>query len=238
MKSNNYIFKEDERIIGESGKYCYYTVVAMIFLAICSIVIKVSFEVPFVGYSLEIISLVIGAVIYLVDEKRKGILFVEKSDECLLEMHYKTFRYILIAMLFTFALGDVVLSLITDGVLYYASNIIIWIIPLSIFTVIAVKKGWLTFEKKNTAEKRNESELTRVKALALRCFGGSIIFGSVMFLSSLKEGKSMNIDNVIIVIKMAIMWGVLFFAAMYTLIRISERNSDKKVKEADVEDEE
>jgi hypothetical protein len=238
MKRNNYIFKEDERVVRESGKYCYYVAVAMIFLAICSIIIKISFEVPFTRYTLEIISLVVGVAIYLVDEKRKGILFLPKTDDCLLEMHYKTFRYIAIAMLFTFVLGDLVLGLINNDIMFFTSNIIIWGIPGSIFSEIAIKNGWLIYDKKKLNEINGKSELRRAISLAKKIFGIAVLWGAIVYLFKSNSGEINGMDDVIIVIKMSIFWGISMFVIMYASIRISEKISDKKVKEADGKDEE
>lgn len=59
-----------------------------------------------------------------------------------------------------------------------------------------------------------------------------------MYLFKSNSGEINGMDDVIIVIKMSIFWGISMFVIMYTLIRISEKISDKKVKEVDGKDEE
>ena len=246
-KNKNQI--KDERIEKETNKLMtpmFYLVSTGL---LACLVLKLVLQEPWYNFILEILCLVPAWSYALVKRAQSGILVIKEKDEALLSIrdaiHSKAFMisfWVIITgeLFYMFAVTDYFSRYgiidpdtvswtreLTWMVVYLA----VWFVPAMIVTVNTLKKGWLIWGSK-------KREVTGKKEFGKRVVIGSLFFGLVMGLPELIANGIFYVKGWIMIFGMAAMWGILFYFAMLGLIKFSEKNADKRVKEEEESNEE
>lgn len=215
----------DERIQKESD--CLYEKMAYLLLVmtISSLMIKVALGKSMMVYSLEVISVIIAGLIFLIGEWNKGILFVKKTDDALKDMHREVMRKVYMAMTEVYITGGLIILCIdksADG--YIVSFLILWFIPTLIVTIFSIKNGWLVWGTKKR-EKIGKTELAKRTAIGALFFG---IFMGGEFL--FKDGR-FEPAGLLWILGLGASWGLLFYFLFSIFISAAEKQSYKKLDE-------
>ena len=240
---------KDERIEKETNKLM--TPMFYLFSAglLACLVLKLVLREPWYNFVLEIACLVPAWGYALVKRAQSGILVMKEKDDALLSIrdaiHSKAFMIsfwviIIGEVLYMFAMTDYFGRYgiiepdevswpreMTWLVVYLA----IWLIPALIVTVNTLKKGWMVWG----SQKR---EVTGKKAFGKRVIVGSLFFGLIIGLPELIANGIFYAKGWLMILGMAAMWGVLFYFGMLGMIKLSEKNADKAVKEKEESNEE
>jgi len=97
--------------------------------------------------------------------------------------------------------------------------------------VNTLKKGWMVWGSK-------KREDTGKKAFGKSVIIGSLIFGLIMGIPELIEHGIFYVKGWLTILGLAAFWGILFYFSMLGMIKLSEKNADKAVKEQEEQDEE
>lgn len=234
--------KPDERIEKESNR-----LVGKLFYPVCglllvSLVVKCCFDLPNYVYALEIIGLTAGVVCFLFQELRTGILFVKKKDDALAELHNKALTKAMMVQFWIMTIGEcipIILCAYIESMQqyfwWYCSYLLV-LFPMSlIITVLSLKKGWMVWGSK-------KQEKTGKKRFAICTVFGALFYGVFMEVFSgfkhVYHDGSFHAEGFLRIFVMAALWGGLFYFAMLALIKISEKQADKRLKDAGVGTEE
>lgn len=247
FKKKNQI--KDERIEKESNKVTapiFYLLSAE--LLVC-LIVKLVLGEPWYNFVLEIACLVPAWGYVLVKRAQNGILVMKEKDEALLTVRnailakafmISFFVIIVGELLYMFAITDFLnLSGIvhsdpermTREAIWLVVYLVVWFVPALIFTIFTLKKGWLIWGSK-------KREVTGKKEFAKRVVIGSLFFGLIMGLPELIAHGIFYVKGWLMILGMAAMWGILFYFAMIGMIKFSEKNADKAVKEQEERSEE
>jgi len=234
--------KPDERIEKETNRYVGKLFYPVCLLLLVSLVVKCYFDLPHYVYALEIISLMAGGVCFLFQELRNGILFVKKKDDALAELHNKALTKAMMVQFWIMTIGEcipVLLSAYIESMQqyfwWYCSYLFV-LFPLSlIITVLALKKGWMVWGGK-------KQEKVGKKKFAIWVVFGSLSYGVLMeafdgFKHVYHDG-AFHAEGFGRIFLVAALWGVLFYFAMLGIIKVSEKQADKRLKEAGAETDE
>ncbi len=227
---------KDERIQKESNKAMvpmfYITSVEFLILLIVKLVLKE----PVQNYILDILCLVPAWVYVLVRKASNGLLLVKEKDdelrtfnnEILAKGYMVTFWFLILGELIYFYLvvgykhmEEFVWPRELTWVIMY---IVAWFIPALVYTVMAIKKGWIIWGTK-------KREVTGKKQLAKSTALGALFFGIVMGLPDMFKGGSFHPEAIWTMLAMGATWGLLFFIMFAGVMKIAEKNADKVVKE-------
>lgn len=246
-KNQNQI--KDERIEKETNKLMtpmFYLVSAGL---LACLVLKLVLGEPWYNFILEILCLVPAWGYALVKRIQSGILVIKEKDDALLSIrdaiHSKAFMisfWVIITgeLFYMFAVTD---FFNLDGIAHPDAEVLtreniwllvylaIWFVPALIVTVFTLKKGWLIWGSK-------KREVTGKKEFGKRVVIGSLFFGLIMGLPELIAHGIFYAKGWLMILGMAAMWGILFYFAMLGMIKLSEKNADKAVKEQEEQGEE
>ncbi len=228
--------KPDERIEKETNRYAGKLFYPMCMLLVISLVVKCWFDLPHYVYALEIISLTAGVVCFLFQELRNGILFVKKKDDALEELHNQALTKAMMVQFWIMTIGECIPMYLMTYIepmqqyfWWYCSYMLV-LFPLSlIITVLSLKKGWLVWGSK-------KQEKTGKKYFAITTVFAALSYGVLMeafdgFKHVYHDG-AFHAEGVGRIFGMAAFWGVLFYFAMLGLIKISEKQADKRLKKS------
>lgn len=220
----------DERIEKESNKLRAKMYYLMLVLTMACLIGKIIYAIPFYLYVLEIILLITMISYVVVKEAGSGVLFMKNKDEAT-----QTFHEGILAKAFNITFHTVVYGefLLMIGLLIWAKEYFFWVlsyfviwVPASlIITVLSVKRGWLVW-----GTKKKEQEGT--KAFGKRVIVGSVFYGvfmGVFFMIS----HGFSVKYLVMMPIMAAMWGIPFYIIMLLLVKLGEKQADKKVEEVE-----
>lgn len=218
--------KPDERIEKESnvlyGKM-YYVITLLMIL---SVIVKVVCKVPWFIYGLELLALAVSGVFLLVQELRKGILFVRKKDEVLSEIHSKHLRDAFMIDFWILIIGELLFLNVDKYFFWLYSYLITIMIPSIVISVASLSKGWMIWGG-------TKKEKMGKKRLALGTCLGSLAFGIIL------GGKHLFIEGVfqwtgiLWILGLSAFWGIAFYFIMRACIKISEEQADYNAKMAE-----
>lgn len=246
-KNQNQI--KDERIEKETNKLMtpmFYLVSAGL---LACLVLKLVLQEPWYNFLLEILCLVPAWGYALVKRAQSGILVIKEKDDALLSIrdaiHSKAFMisfWVIITgeLFYMFAVTDFFnldgiahpdAEVLTRENIWLLVYLVVWFVPALIVTVFTLKKGWLIWGSK-------KREVTGKKEFGKRVVIGSLFFGLIMGLPELIAHGIFYAKGWLMILGMAAMWGILFYFAMLGMIKLSEKNADKAVKEQEEQGEE
>lgn len=225
----------DERIKKESNHLYAKMFYIMQLLNLILFFVKVVCKVPIYLYVLELMCLVVGALIVIVDEKRKGILFVKEKDEVLQTLHEDVLAKAFYANLWIIIMGEFVLMLAIlafakEYFLWLISYFFIWLPPSLVVTIVSMKKGWLIWGTK-------KREVTGKKEFLKRVIIGSAFFGLFMAFPHIFRGGSFHPSGLLLALGMGAAWGIMFYILFIGMMKIAEKNADKNVEKQVVDSE-
>ncbi|MBP3610664.1 MAG: hypothetical protein J6J42_10050 [Lachnospiraceae bacterium] len=241
FKKKNQI--KDERIEKETNKVVRPVFYLFSAALLAGLVVKLVLGEPWQNFLLEILCLVPSWAYLLVKGSSNGVLWLKEKDEALCGIRdeiaskaYMTGFWILTTgqLVYMYYVMCVVMA---DGIrwcmemnwelVYLATNLI----PALIISIFSVKKGWLVWGSK-------KREVTGKKEFAKRTVLGALVFGVLMGLPEVFKEGGLRLETVLMMLGMGAAWGVLFYFAMIAVVKISEKNADKAVKEKEEESEE
>lgn len=246
-KNENQI--KDERIEKETNKLMtpmFYLVSTEL---LACLVLKLVLQEPWYNFILEILCLVPAWGYALVKRSQSGILVLKEKDDALLSIRDAIHSKAFMISFWVIIIGEVIyMFAMTDyfsryGIIqpdevswpreltWLLVYLVVWFIPAIIVTVNTLKKGWLIWGSK-------KREATGKKEFGKRVIVGSLFFGLIMGLPELIENGIFYAKGWLMIFGMAAMWGILFYFAMLGLIKLSEKNADKAVKEKEESNEE
>ncbi|MBP3618000.1 MAG: hypothetical protein J6J38_08180 [Lachnospiraceae bacterium] len=231
--------KPDERIEKESnrlmGKFFYLVCV----LLVVSLAVKCWFDLPYYVYALEIVSLMAGVVCFLFQELRNGILFVKKKDDALSELHNAALTKAMMTQFWIMVVGECIpvylcayVEELQQYFWWFASYMLV-IAPVTvIITVVSIKKGLIVWGGK-------KQEKTGKKKFAITTVFAALLYGVLMeaffgFRHVYHDG-AFHAEGLLWIVGSGAFWGILFYFAMLGVIKISEKQANKRVQEADGE---
>ncbi len=234
--------RQDERIEKETNRYVGKFFYLVCGLLLVSLMVKCCFDLPHYVYALEIISLMGGAVCFLFQELRYGILFIKEKDDALTELHNKALTKAMMVQFWMMIVGECILILLSAYIepmqqyfWWYCTYLLVFLPVALIITVLSLKKGWMVWGGKN-------QEKTGKKNFAIRTVFGALLYGVLMeafegFRNVYHDG-ALHLEGFIRIFYMAAFWGIAFYFLMLGMIKISEKKANKRLKEAGVETDE
>ena len=102
----------------------------------------------------------------------------------------------------------------------------IWVPAALIHTVIAIKKGWLVWGSKKKEQEGKES-------FGKAVIKGSLFFGCFMGIMMMITNGGFAVKYLVVIPVAGGMWGILFYFAMLFMMKKSEKQADKIVKEVE-----
>lgn len=239
-KNQNQI--KDERIEKETNKIMPAVFAIFTLGLLASFITKLVLGEPWYNFILEILCLVPSWGYAVIKRAKNGILFLKEKDDALLTIRNEIMSKAYMIAFRILTTGQLVYLFFVEAVLMPEE--LSWIREMTwlvvylgvdfvtalIVTVFTIKKGWLIWgsKKREVAGKKNFAKRTAV---------GALFFGVCMgFFDVLENGFSMQ--TVTLTLGTGAMWGILFYFSMLAVIKVSEKNADKAVKEQEGADEE
>lgn len=192
-------------------------------LIMISLAVKISLGLKFRFFGLEILCLLASFGYVIICKLKKGMLFARNLDDAMKKLHNADLAqgfmidfWILIGGTFFLVLLDF------ENILWYASCIILFMIPGAIFTIASVKNGWLIWGGK---KRQNDGK----HALKKRVFLASIFYGIFTGWSDLYHDGTFHANELPAIIFMAASWGIMFYFAFKFLLDIGEKKANKQV---------
>ncbi len=218
----------DERILKESNKLYAKMFYVIQLLNLIVLLVKLVCGVPIYLYVLELMCLVVGTLIVVIDEQRKGILFVKEKDEVLQTLHEETLTKAFSVNSWIIIMGELILMLAllffaAEYFLWVLSYFVIWMPPALMVTIASMKKGWLIWGTK-------KREVTGKKEFIKRLIIGSAFFGLFMAFPSIFRGGSFHPSGLLFALGMGASWGIMFYLLFMGAMKIAEKNADKNVE--------
>ena len=218
----------DERIQKRSNELVAKVFPILGILALVSLIVKIVCGLPFTVYLLEICTLVIGAVVWLVEELRYGTLLVKEKDDMLRELSNKARTDAFMAMFWTVIISELLFVLVIDKTYFlWVFSYIVILFPCAIYISIHLfTEGLLIFGS------RKKEESTK-KSLAIRTFIGSIFFGATVGFNYYYHDGAFDPKGLKAVLFLAAGWGIPFYLLFVGFMKIAEKKADKKLEEVD-----
>lgn len=218
----------DERIEKESNKLNAKMYYLMLVLTIACLLGKVLYGLPFYLYALEIVVLFTMILYLLVKEYGSGVLLMNKRDEATRTFHEgvlsKAFNLAFIIVVEgEFLLMFALLIWAKEYFSWVLSYLVIWVPAALIITVLSIKRGWFVW-----GSKKKEQEGT--KAFGKRVIVGSLLYGCIMGLFLMIVHGGFSVKYLIMMPVMAAMWGIPYYFVMLLLVKMGEKQADKKVE--------
>ncbi len=247
FKKKNQI--KDERIEKESNKVTAPMFYLLSVELLACLILKSVLGEPWYNFAIEIACLVPAWGYALVKRAQSGILIIKEKDEALLTVRNailsKAFMIIFCVIIvgelfYMFAVTDFLnldgiahsdAEVLTRETIWLLVYLVVWFVPALIVTVFTLKKGWMIWGSK-------KREVTGKKEFGKRVVIGSLFFGLIMGLPELIAHGIFYAKGWLMILGMAAMWGILFYFGMLGMIKLSEKNADKAVKEQEEQGEE
>lgn len=221
-KKNNQ--KPDERLVKETNKLATKMFYVQSMLMVILFVVKWGNNLPFQMVVLELLTLLIGIGYVLVQEMRKGILFIGKKDAALQSIHEDVLARAHNKEMWTIAIGELILMYIFPQYLAWTTLYLASLfIPALVYTVVSIKKGWIQWGTK-------KQEISSKQGLKKKCVWGGIAFGIMSLPTNipmfLKDGGIELLEIIWIPLEM-----VLFSGLSYAIVSFMVNKGTKKANE-------
>lgn len=234
---------KDERIEKETNKLMTPMFYLFSVGLLASLIVKLVLKEPWYNFILELLCLVPGWGYALVKRIGNGVLFLREKDEVLLSIRDGIMAKAYMLMFWILTVGQllymffVLYALMPEDVIWVRGMtwlvvyLAIDLIPAFIITIFSIKKGWMVWgsQKREVAGKKNFVKSTIV---------ASLFFGLVMGVPQLFVDGIPWTKAVMTIIGSGAAWGIMFYFGMLAVIKISEKNADKFVKEKEESNEE
>lgn len=222
----------DERIQKRSNELSAQMFPVCVILELVFLIIKISLRLPIIVYLLDICILAVGLVVWLAGEIRYGTLSVKEKDDILKELSNKAKMQAFMAMFKVIGIGELLYIIFVDKEYYFwvLSYFACWLPGALYITIKSVSEGLIIFGSK-------KKEKNTKKELAVRTFIGSIFFGLIMGYDRYIHEGVFNPKGLIAVPLLAAGWGIPFYLIFVAIMKIAEKNADKKVEKVDIADE-
>ena len=223
---------KDERITKESNKAMapmfYITSAELVIL----LIVKLVLNEPVQNYLLDLLCLVPAWIYVIARKASNGLLFAKEKDaelsaftnEIVSKGYMISFWIMILGELiyFYFVVGFVHMEepVWTRELTWAVMYIAVWFVPALVYTVLAVKKGWIIWGSK-------KRETAGLKKLALSTTFGALFFGVFMGLPDMFKDGSFHPEAIWTMLKMAAMWGILFFLMFAGMMKIAEKRANK-----------
>ena len=222
----------DERIQKRSNELSAQMFPICVILELVFLIIKISLRLPIIVYLLDICILAVSLVVWLAGEIRYGTLSVKEKDDILKELSNKAKMQAFMAMFKVLGIGELLYIILVDKEYFFwvLSYFACWF-PVALYiTIKSVSEGLIIF-----GSKKKEKNIK--KDLAVRTFIGSIFFGLFMGYDRYIQKGVFNPKGLIAVPLLAAGWGIPFYLIFVVIMKIAEKNADKKVEKVDIADE-
>lgn len=249
FKNKNQNQVKDERIEKESNKLTAPMFYLFSLELLACLIVKLVLGEPWYNFVIEIACLVPSWGYVLIKRAQNGILVIKEKDDALLTIRNAilskafmiSFYVIIVGELFyMFAVTDyfsrygIIPSdeeIWTRDMTWMFVYLVVWFVPAIIITVFTLKKGWLIWGSK-------KREATGKKNFGIRVIIGSLFYGLIMGLPELIEHGIFYVKGWLMILGLAVFWGILFYFAMLGVMKYSEKKADKAVEEQEAQDEE
>ncbi len=233
----------DERIEKEGNKLMAPMFYLFSFGLLACLVLKLVLGEPWYNFILEILCLVPAWAYVFVKRAKNGILVIKEKDEALLSIRNEILSKAFNISFWIIILGELIYMFATTDIMHPEDTeptregiwlmlyMAVWFLPAIIITVATLKKGWLIWGTK-------KREITGKKTFAKSTAGGALLFGLIMGVPELIEHGIFYAKGWITIFATGAAWGILFYFAMVGMIKLSEKNADKAVKQQEEQDEE
>jgi hypothetical protein len=213
----------DERVMKERQRLLAEVFYLQLVLIAVAVVVQLFFDRTFILYVPAIIGGGGAFVFFILRYAMAGILFQRETDERVeaYKIHTKSIGYNI--AVYTHVFGGFVILLLFDVIPWGA--LASWPVPALIFTIREIKKGVGGYGS-------NQKRRRGLKNLRLSTVFASLFFGAFMSWLNDTEGIADFVRETIIY---AFLWGIPFYFLMALLFKISDRQADKKLKEAEEE---
>ncbi|APC40865.1 DUF6773 family protein [Clostridium estertheticum] len=220
---------KDERIVKQSNEICARLYPLIIILTIIQVIFKYFLLTQNItDYILEI-NAILGSSGYLfIRTYVTGIPLFKHSDKCIHEIQNRYIMHSFYICFIIYVFGEFILMFAFDKLILSSTYVLVWIIPACIYTFKIVKNGLFVWGSK-------KAEVAGVKSFKVRVAIGSIFYGVVMEWKVLFKNNSFHPIGLVLVIIMAIVWGILFYFIMKSIRNKSERHSNNELMEMEQE---
>lgn len=223
----------DERILKESNVKMSKMLPWVWSVSLILLIAKIAMGLPVQVYCLEILLLVAGTLVWLVEGFRYGTLFAKDKDDALKELAAKGNAETINIMFWIVVIGELLFHMLigkeySDWMWGY---MLIWFPPCLIYTIQAISGGLIIFGSV-------KMEKDTKKSLRIRTFIGSIFFGLFVGMPSYLHDGIFNPKGLIAVPFLAAGWGIPFYLLFVAIMKMSEKNADKEVERVEEKDEE
>lgn len=220
---------KDERIAKKSNELCRPLYPLIVILSVASAVLKYFFLTQsFSDFILELIAIPVSVGYLIFRSLQTGIPMFKNSDECTYELQSRYYTHSFFICFVIYLFGEFILLFVFDKIAVTSTYIAIWFIPSLIYTVQVVRKGLFVWGSQ-------KAEKAGTKAFRNRVIIGSIFFGIIMEWKSLFDNGSFQPKGFLAIVVMSVSWGIPFYFLMKAMMKLSEKHSNKELKEADNE---
>ena len=222
----------DERILKESNALAAKLYYATTILTILTLATKVICKLPVYVYALDLIVLLAGIGYICVCELRKGILFMKEKDEALKNIHQEILAKAWNIEFSIVIFGELVFLFVAGKYFFWVlSYLVVWFVPALVYTIAAIKNGWLIW-----GSKRREKD--GKKYFKKRVVIGALFYGVFMGFPMLFKGGTFHPEGFLWILGMAAGWGIPFYLIFMLMMKVAEKRADKKLEEKELQIEE
>jgi hypothetical protein len=215
---------KDERITSENNKLYAQTYWLVLFMTVIVTINMLFADRTFAIY----IPIIIGSggslIIFFARYLYAGILFSRATDERIENFKIRTKAFCHIYCTVVYLISGVAAIHIFPENKAATSTFFIWIVPAFVVLVRSVKKGVAKTVPETKKKKRGFKIATVIGAL---CFGAYMTWFVFDF-----EGILQNISFMLL---MAVSWGIPWYFLMNATNKMSDKNADKHLKQAEEE---
>ncbi len=221
---------KDERITKEFDKMASKTY-WYIFTALLGLLIyKMVHQMELVTYALELLCFIFTLPYLLFNLLSKRLLFIAKADHSLLDIRNKLYGTCFMICFWIIIIGEFLLIFIIPSQIYIvALYLAVWMPPSLLLTVYSIKKGLLLWG----GEKRKQ---IGTAALKKRVVIGALFFGLISGFPMIYDERGFHITGILWMLGTASLWGIPFYLVFHAMIKRSEKNADRQVLTAEIEE--
>lgn len=221
----------DERIEKESNVLTAKMFYVITPLLVISLIVKLVCRLPFQVYVLELLCLLASGGYFLAQEIGKGILGVREKDEALLEIHRGILSKAFMIDFYLLVTGELIyIYAVKDYFVWVLSYMTAWLLPGLIIVIASVKKGWLLRVGKTQGK-------TGKKSFLISVILGSAVYGILSGFPEFYHDGAFHAVGILHMIGMGAVWGILYYFAMGSLIKVSEKRANKRLEGTDGDEE-
>ena len=197
------------------------------------LILKAVLGLPVIVYALEILALVAGTAVRLIEGKRYGTLFVKEKDDALKELSEKAGMEACYTMFWIAVIGELLfIFLVEDRYFFWVlSYFAIWFPACLVISIIGLSEGLLAFGS------AKQEKMTK-KKLGVGTLIGAIVFGAFIGVLLSFTSGSFNPKGLLWIPVFAAVWGIPYYFLMTLAMKKSDKNADKIVEQCEAENEE